>query len=64
MRDSGQKKTDAKQNGLRKITDQEGNDWAEFEDDGSDEIVELETQLKYEKSVYKSNLTINPSKGS
>jgi len=46
MRDSGQKKTDAKQNGLRKITDQEGNDWAEFEDDGSDEIVELETQLK------------------
>ena len=46
-REEGRKKKEEPQGGVTRITDQaENNDWAEFEDDGGDEIVELEARLK------------------
>jgi len=46
-REEGRKKKEEPQGGVTRITDQaENNDWAEFEDEGGDEIVELEARLK------------------
>jgi len=43
----GRKKKEVTQRALTRKNDQNGNqDWAEFEDDGSDDIIELETSLK------------------
>jgi len=43
----GRKKKEVTQRALTRKTDQnENQDWAEFEDDGSDDIIELETSLK------------------
>ena len=46
-REEGRTKKEEVQRGVARITDQGGSeDWLEFEDDGTDEIVELEARLK------------------